>query len=350
MTARGGGPRPVGHAADGGAERLPAEYVLPLRWDDDTDPTELAAYLARLVGVVDVTVVDGSSTVAVERHRAAFPPGVRVLPPRDRAGRNGKVRGVVTGVETARHDAVVVADDDVRYDEPALARVVAQLADAEVVRPQNHFHPSPWHARWDTGRTLLNRALASDWPGTLGVRRGVLLATGGYDGDVLFENCELVRTVLAVGGRQVRLDDCFVARRPPTVRHFLGQRVRQAYDSWAQPLRLALELAVLPAALLAVRRPRRLVAGAITVVGLAELGRRRAGGTAVFPPTAALWSPLWLAERAVCSWLAVVARARGGVRYAGERLPRAATPLPLLRRRLAGVGSVTDTPTEGPRP
>lgn len=320
------------------ADRLDAEYVLPLRWPDAADAAELAEYLARLVEQVDVTVVDGSSAPARDRHRAAFPPAVRVLAPRDRPGRNGKVRGVVTGIETARHDAVVVADDDVRYGREALTRVVALLADAEVVRPQNHFVPTPWHARWDTGRTLLNRAVGSDWPGTLGVRRQVLLATGGYDGDVLFENCELVRTVLAAGGRQVRADDCFVPRRPPSLRHFAGQRVRQAYDSFAQPARLVTELAVVPTVLHIVRAPRRdavvdLVLGVVAVVALAEAGRRRGGGTAVFPATAALWAPLWLAERGVCAWLAVGARCRGGVRYAGERLPRAATPLRVLRRR-----------------
>ena len=116
-------------------------------------------------------------------------------------------------------------------------------------------------------------------------------------------------------------------RRPPTVRHFRGQRVRQAYDSFAQPGRLAVELALLPAAALALARGRPgapLAAGALATVALAELGRRRAGGTAVFPRDAALWAPLWLVERAVCAWLAVAARLRGGVPYRDRRLPLAA--------------------------
>lgn len=55
------------------------------------------------------------------RHAAAWEPYARVVPPGAWPGRNGKVRGVMTGVALARHDAVVIADDDVRYDGDVLA-------------------------------------------------------------------------------------------------------------------------------------------------------------------------------------------------------------------------------------
>ncbi|MDQ1531419.1 MAG: hypothetical protein QOE37_1524, partial [Microbacteriaceae bacterium] len=44
----------------------------------------------------------------------------------------------------------------------------------------------------------------------------------------------------------------------------------------------------------------------------------------LFPPTAALWAPAWLTERAVCVWLALLALARGGVRYRDRRVRLAA--------------------------
>jgi len=314
-----------------------AEYVLPLRWADDSGLDELVAYLTGLRQLVDVTVVDGSERDRFAAHANAFPAGVWHLPVEPWPGRNGKVAGVMTGLRTARHDRVVLADDDVRYDEGALRAVVGMLDSADLVRPQNVFVPAPWHARWDTGRSLLNRALGHDYPGTLGVRRRIVVAAGGYDGDVLFENLELIRTVQAAGGRVVAADSIGVARRPPSLRHFLRQRVRQAYDDLAQPARLVAELAVLPLAVLALRRPARLLLAAAGVVALAEAGRRRAGGRRLFPATAALWAPLWLAERAVCVWLALGARARGGVRYSDGRLRRAATPLRTLRRRAATI-------------
>ncbi|ANF32023.1 hypothetical protein A0130_10360 [Leifsonia xyli] len=315
--------------------RIDAEYVLPLRWASDDGLDELVAYLDGLRELLDVTVVDGSQPDLFAAHARALPAGVRHLPVEPRPGRNGKVAGVMTGVHTARHDRVVIADDDVRYDEGALRAVVGMLDAADLVRPQNVFVPAPWHARWDTGRSLLNRALGHDYPGTLAVRRQLLVDAGGYDGDVLFENLELIRTVVAAGGRVVTADRIGVARRPPTLRHFVRQRVRQAYDDFAQPARLLAELAILPLVLLSVRRPGRILAGAAAVVALAEAGRLRAGGRRLFPATAALWAPAWLTERAVCVWLALGARLRGGVRYSDGRLVRAATPLRELRRRRA---------------
>jgi hypothetical protein len=316
--------------------------VLPLKWSaeqSERELHELAAYLHGLAGSADVTVVDGSGAGLVARHADALGPTVRVLTPQPWPGANGKVRGVVTGVRAARHELVVVADDDVRYDPAGLARVAELLTDADLVRPQNVFEPAPWHARWDTGRSLLNRALRHDHPGTFGLRRGTFLAMGGYDGDVLFENLELSRTVAAAGGREVHAPDLFVARRPPTARHFAGQRVRQAYDSFATPGRLAAELAVLPALAVAARRGRFRRAGAVlalATVALAEVGRRRAAGRTVFGRTAPLWALPWLAERSVCSWLAVARRLGGGVPYAGRRLRTAAHSTRQLRRTVPG--------------
>ncbi|MGO4691268.1 glycosyltransferase [Glaciibacter sp. 2TAF33] len=318
--------------------RFNADYVLPLRWTDDDRIAELTRYLRALSGWIDVIVVDGSPMVCFQRHAVAWGGLVTHVAPGTWPGGNGKVRGVMTGLQLATHERVVIADDDVRYDAALLARVISALDEAEVVRPQNYFIDRPWHARWDTARTLLNRALGSDYPGTLGVRRGVVLAAGGYDGDVLFENLELIRTVRAAGGRELRADDIFVPRVGPGVRHFLSQRVRQAYDDFAQPARLAVELSLLPLLAWAALKPRRLMLVSVLGCALAESGRRKGGGRAVWPWTSALWAPLWLGERAVCVWLAVLARATGGIRYGDAILRRAATPQRMLAIAQARIG------------
>jgi hypothetical protein len=194
---------------------LTAEYILPLRWTEDSGLPDLAAYLERLITWIPVTVVDGSSPELFRRHLAAFPPGVRhIRPEQGGSSGNGKVAGVMTGVRAATAELLVIADDDVRYTRGSLTAVVNHLGSAEIVRPQNYFDPLPWHAWWDTSRSLINRALSADFPGTLAVRRSALLATGGYD-PVLFENLELIRTVKAAGGRERIVPDLFVARRPP---------------------------------------------------------------------------------------------------------------------------------------
>lgn len=337
---------------------LKLSYVLPLAWDDDTELAELVAYLTELRELVDeVIVVDGSPPAAFARHSAALPAGCRHLRP-DAAlrFRMRKVNGVITGVEAAENEVVVIADDDVRWDAAGLVRVGELLADAELVRPQNYFSRLPWHARWDTARTLLNRVFSgdldepfADFPGTLAVRRSAFRATGGYDGDVIFENLELIRTVRAAGGRVVSPLDLYVARRPPSSRHFLSQRVRQAYDDLAIPLRITWELASAPLLLVAFaqRRFGMLAAAAAGLVALAELGRRRAGGRAVFPLSASLLAPAWMLERALCVWVAIAQRlVWGGVRYRGETIRTAAHSVRALQSRYDSASTDGDSAGE----
>ncbi|MDQ6943040.1 MAG: glycosyltransferase family 2 protein, partial [Candidatus Eremiobacteraeota bacterium] len=223
-------------------------YVLPIRRTAILNDDELPAYLDALVKLVPVIVVDGSPPEVFAHHAATWPQGILHLPvDEDRQGDlNGKVAGVVTGMRRVRTAKAVIADDDVRYDPFALRRLAALLDGAGVVRPQNVFNPAPWHAVLDTGRTLIARATGGDWPGTLGLRMDAYARTGGYDGSVLFENLELVRTLRAAGARELVAYDLFVARRPPEARHYLSQRVRQAYDEFARPGRLAAQLAVAP--------------------------------------------------------------------------------------------------------
>jgi hypothetical protein len=321
-------------------------YVLPLRWAEPGPIEELADYLRGILGEVDeILVVDGSPSEVFDSHAAALGGVARHLRPDPELDfRMGKVNGVVTGLRECSHERVVIADDDVRYGPAALRRTATLLDRADLVRPQNHFDELPWHARWDSARSLLNRVFTGDpefpvgdFPGTLAVRRSSFLESGAYDGDALFENLELMRTIRAAGGTVITPLDLYVARRPPTTAHFLSQRVRQAYDDFAMPGRLVAYLAVGPLALRQARRRRwgRLAMAAASAVGVAELGRRRAGGAKRFPLSGSLLAPAWIAERAVCSWLALGERLAGGVRYGDRRLPLAANSARALRRRYA---------------
>jgi hypothetical protein len=328
-------------------------YILPIRSASSQTEGELTPYLHWVAHRAETIVVDGSAPDVFAQHAAAWGSVVRhVAPASDLATPMGKVGGVLTGLRLASNERIIVADDDVRYDEKSMCQVARALDSAHVVRPQNFFEPLPWHARWDSGRMLLNRLAGGDWPGTLGVRRSVLRATGGYDGRAMFENLELVRTVLAAGGREQLLLATFVARRPSTARHFWSQRVRQAYDEIARPARLAGQLALLPGAALLVAGFGWMALGiaALGVMGLAELGRRRAGGRAVFPASASLLAPAWVVERALCSWLAVGSYvALGGVRYRGTVLRHAATPMRVLRSRFAALRLTSAEPLDAHR-
>lgn len=157
----------------------------------------------------------------------------------------------------------------------------------------------------------------------------MLLRAGGYAGNGMFENFELVKTIEAAGGGQLVASDLFVRRLPPTTRHFVSQRIRQAYDDLARPVRFVSFLAVIPTlSQFALRRRwvdlvRAVWIGAVAAAVLAEAGRRRNGATAYFPLRCSLGAPLWVLERSVCVWPALFARLRGGIRYRDSRISRA---------------------------
>jgi glycosyl transferase family 21 len=316
----------------------PASYVLPILCTQaGSDMEDLTVYLDRMSAHAELVIVDGSAGETFERNHELWGHlGVHIRPDPAHRCLNGKAWGVMTGVWAASHELVIIADDDVRYDERAFNEVLRSLTGADLVRPQNYFDPLPWHAAWDTARSLLNRSTGSDHPGTLGVRRSTLVGGGGYDGDVLFENLELVRTIESMGGSVVDRPDIYVRRIPPTVQRFWSQRVRQAYDDLSQPLRLALFLTVLPAIAIAIglRRSRSVLLGGAVIVAIAERGRRRHGGRRVFRARCLALAPGWVLERAVCVWLALWLRLfRGGVPYAGHTIIVAANPRRGLRDR-----------------
>ncbi len=308
-----------------------AAYILPLRLDSAGAIPELVQYLETLAHL-EIIVVDGSRQELFDRLHGqigGFATHVKPAVP----GRNGKVRGVLTALPLASEEHVVVADDDVRYDSTSLDEILHRLVYADVVRPQNFFSPAPWHAVWDSARSLINRAFDGDWPGTLAFRRSAL--PRGYNADVLFENYELVRTIRAGGGRESIARDIFVARRPPTLEHFMGQRVRQAYDEFARPWRLLAGLAILPGLLVAWHAAgiAALPAYIAVAVSIAAIGWLRAGAYRHFSPICVLAAPLWILERGICSWLALWQRIRfGGIRYGDSVIAASASSPRELKR------------------
>lgn len=320
-------------------------YVLPLlRQRDDPGLEELSDYLAHLSERVEVIVADGSDPDVFAFHAGRWDGRVRHVRVDRTVSANGKVAGVHAGIAAASRERIIVADDDVRFTPAELAGVATALDSADLVRPQNYFDPLPWHAAWDSARILLNRCWGADSPGTLGVRRSFFVAIGGYDGGVLYENLELIRTVAAAGGRVANCPGLYVRRVPPSTRRFWEQRPRQAYDDLCQPMKLAAMLAVLPGltAMSRTERTRRVVIlVSLTAVAMAEIGRRRHDGGRVFPPVTSWFAPVWILERGVCAWLAVAYRLTGGVPYAGARFRVAAHSLRELRRRVGRTDPVT---------
>jgi hypothetical protein len=174
---------------------------------------------------------------------------------------------------------------------------------------------------------LINRAWIKegDYPGTLGVLRGAMLRVGHYDGDVLFDNEEIVRHFRARGARICYARDFFVLKRPPSLRKWVEQRPRQAYEDFvmrAKTFFFAARPFALAAVWLAFGWRGALVFASAVAAGSALLAARGLGDGArrFFPAWVCAYAPLWVVERALSTYWAFYWRvARGGYPF-GDRL------------------------------
>ena len=100
-------------------------YILPIKSSSPLT-LELTSYLRKLGGMesVELIIVDGSSPDVFETNSQVLAGLARhVTPDRDLTTPMGKVGGVLTGVRLASHERMIIADDDVRYDETSLSEV-----------------------------------------------------------------------------------------------------------------------------------------------------------------------------------------------------------------------------------
>lgn len=292
-------------------------YLLPLRRTRfcGTEAAGWRGYFERLRKAgCEVIVIDGSPPNVFEQHAAVFrPASVHIQVDRHYGYLNDKVNGVHTGVALTRQDKIILADDDIRYTPETIAEVIALLDRYEVVRPQNFLSPLPWWARMEAARMLINRATlrTGDYPGTCAFRRSTLLRVGHYDGDVLFDNEEIIRHFAEKGATIDYAIDLFVQKRPPVFRKWLEQRPRQAYEDFGLRTKTALFLSLLPL-LIATSLffgPSGSVAF-LSVVGLISLllalsGLLRGRAREVVPFSCCFFAPLWVAERSLSTYVAV---------------------------------------------
>ena len=224
---------------------------------------------------------------------------------------NGKVNGIHTGIESATQERVILADDDIRYTAENVRRMSDLLIDYEMARPQNYFSPLPVWARLEAARLLLNRAFIreGDYTGTLGVTRAAMRRVGHYDGDVLFDNEEIVRHFRLHDAKICYARNFFILKRPASFQKWIEQRPRQAYEDFVMRLKTAFFL-FLPVDFLAswyfggafwAFVFAAFVAFGSIVAASFGLGD---GAKRFFPIWIPLYAPLWILERAFSTYWA----------------------------------------------
>ncbi|MFN2531838.1 MAG: hypothetical protein ABR555_11120, partial [Pyrinomonadaceae bacterium] len=236
--------------------------------------------------------------------------------------------GVQTGVDLASCERIILADDDIRYCVADVERMCEFLDNFEMVRPQNFIAPLPWWARVETARILINRGVlrAGDYPGTCGFRRSTMHRIGPYDGDVLFDNEEIVRH-FALNGVNIKYAlDFFILKLPPTFRKWLEQRPRQAYEDFVMRAKTAAFLSILPLSLgLSFVGYVRIAFLFLAILSLLSIlissrGLLRDAAYRFFPVSSPLWAPLWIFERSLSVYCALYWRARYGGYPFGPKL------------------------------
>ena len=315
-------------------------YVLPIRRAtfSESQTVELHNYLSILVAAgCEVIVIDGSPPDIFPQHHRAWSDVCRHEPVDRRfAYLNDKVNGIHTGVALATCKKIILADDDIRYRKIDIQKMCDLLDEFEVIRPQNYLGPKssskglldpPW-ALTEAARMLINRATLrhTDYPGTCAFRREAFLRAGEYDGDVLFDNEELIRHFARQSTRICYGNDFFIAKRPPNFRKWLEQRPRQAYEDFGLRFKTILFGSLLPLGIaIAVMAPGWLsilsaAAASQLSILIAFAGWRRGDARKYFRLHTCLFAPLWVLERTLSTWWAFSWRiTRGGYPF-GDRL------------------------------
>ncbi len=307
-------------------------YLLPIRRSafSAEEARDFAAYFQTLTAAnCEVIVVDGSPDDIFAQHANAWAHTCRHQRVDRRFGYlNDKVNGIHTGVEIASCERIILADDDIRYTAADLEKMIALLDEHEMVRPQNFLSPLPWWARLESARMLINRATLrlGDYPGTCAFRRSTMLRIGHYDGDVLFDNEEIVRHFASSGATINYAIDFFVQKRPPSYGKWLEQRPRQAYEDFGLRSKTALFLAF-PIIVIASGVAAGfagivvcLVLFSIFSIALACAGGARGLASEYIPPWLCLYAPLWAFERSLSTYWAVYWHFRHGGYPFGDKL------------------------------
>jgi hypothetical protein len=153
-----------------------------------------------------------------------------------------------------------------------------------------------------------------------------MLRVGHYDGDVLFDNEEIVRHFARFGASINYAVDFFVQKHPPTLRKWKEQRPRQAYEDFGLRAKTALFLAIPVLILLSA-----LAAGlfgavlcvllmSISAIALACAGGARGEAGEFIPGWICLYAPLWVFERSFSTYWAVYWYLRHGGYPFGDKL------------------------------
>jgi hypothetical protein len=133
---------------------------------------------------------------------------------------------------------------------------------------------------------------------------------GHYDGDVLFDNEEIIRHFARAGATVSYATNLFVRKRPPTFRKWIEQRPRQAYEDFGLRTKTALFISLpIFAGCIGYAFGWKgfiayLLCLSVTSIALATAGRFRGTAAKYFSWSVCFFAALWILERTASTYWA----------------------------------------------
>jgi hypothetical protein len=291
-----------------------------------------ANYLSTLgLAGADVVVLDPSPRPRFDANARVLRWVGRHMPVRpEYLTQSGTVDLVRTAVTVAECEKVIVAAEDVRYTPEAVGQLCDLLDLHEVVEPQDYLDPLPWWGGIEAGRILIHRGIEPqpDHGATFGFRRTAIRSLRNLGAADIHD--DQARRLASVGAEVYPASEVFVRRQPGALDEWLISRLRQAGEDFMLPMKSAFFFSLLPLLLLlATLGGLQLAGGYAGVIAFASLAlavRGRVGATSFFPMRAVLFAPLWVFERSVTVYWALIRRVRGLDVPAGIAMPEAQAP------------------------
>ncbi|HVS29954.1 MAG TPA: hypothetical protein VMS98_00730 [Thermoanaerobaculia bacterium] len=284
--------------------------------ESPADVAVLAAYLST-VGLAgcDVLIVDGSPPEQFEANGRVLRWVGRHVPAQPRHRRaGGQVDLVRAAVDLAACEKVIVAGSDTRCTADDITMLCALLEKHEVVEPDEYVSPTSWWSGIDAGRILLHRGI--EQPGQ--VLSTFALRCSAYRPLLEYEERSgdpEARRFLSQGTDLYGARGLFIRREPPQLDRWWRRRALEAAADFVLPLKTAFFAMLLPLVLLAALVGGvEAAAGCAGIIGFASVllaAKGRAGAGKFFPLHTCLFAPLWVAERSVSVYWALIDRWRG---------------------------------------
>jgi hypothetical protein len=273
---------------------------------------DLAEYFHMLNAAgCEVIVVDASSPDVFALHDERWSALCRHVPLDPRyCHPDDTVNGVLTGIDLAAGELIIVGEEDIRYTWNDIDRMGLLLERHEMAVPQNYLSSLPWWACIEAAGMLINRGMlaAGDFSGTFAFRRSMLAEMGHYDAATFADTEEILHHFVRNGAKVGYARSFFIEKEPPAIRTWLEGRPRQGMRAfgavWMWGVLLGLPPAGILLGLIGGWIPLLLYGVAIAAVSILMASRgRREGAQRFFPESILWWGPVWALERSISAYL-----------------------------------------------